>query len=265
MRTYDLNQIDLNPYPLLIVENPTSLLKPVLFIVIGTVPLHHISIKDLLQSPKWSLRFRNHKPQKLMCHLIQSLPLVCLIAPHWLLIHLQSEFWHLASLSLYTRSQSTALQAPQVPIKGQIICLLTKCHQSVPLYVPIKSNPLYLQGLSIVCQTMAYIFSYHQFSRPWPHYMQFDLHPLLLKPHSICSPLPTFPVTFSVWIPVCTSAVYIVASGPIQGLIFNYSIKLHTILWCKTGVCFRCKTQHPDIQISRDIQSVALETTHYII
>lgn len=48
MRTYDLNQIYLNPYPLLIVENPASLLKPVLFIVIGTVPLHHISIKDLL-------------------------------------------------------------------------------------------------------------------------------------------------------------------------------------------------------------------------
>lgn len=70
MRTYDLNQIYLNPYPLLIVENPASLLKPVLFIVIGTVPLHHISIKDLLKSPKWSLRFRNHEPQKLMCHLI---------------------------------------------------------------------------------------------------------------------------------------------------------------------------------------------------
>lgn len=110
-----------------------------------------------------------------------------------------------------------------------------------------QSNPLYLQGLSIVCQPMAYIFSYHQFSRPWPHYMQFDLHPLLLKPHSICSPLPTFPVTFSVWITACTSAVYIAASGPIQGLIFNYSIMLPTTLWCKTGVCFRCKSQHPGI------------------
>lgn len=134
-----------------------------------------------------------------------------------------------------------------MPIKGQIICLLIKCHQSVPLYVPIKSNPLYLQGLSIVCQPMTHIFSYHQFRGPWPHCMQFDLHPLLLKPHSICSPLPTLPVTLlRVNTSVYLSSLYS-SLGPNTGSPTLLLIMLPTTLWCKTGVCFRCKSQHPGI------------------